>query len=533
MSDHVIVSSAPKHAKCQHFGMDFDRHDWCRKCTVKELGSLHSKHNYCQVCVHWSSEQWARYLSPLPKGTGSGGNASEEKVPKKHKGRSKKSAGSASTLRGGKGEAPASVASATSSTVSPDARNFLVVSEPVNVLPISSVLASTHTGAGSVAGQAVITGAVDTTAAMAIPFADSALAMGVPPVAQSGVSTAPWLQLPDCETFGASVPPVLTPQSVAPVASQASVVSTRGSSGLSVTASVPVTTTATMGSRPLVHSAGGFMADPGSHQGLPYMVHLMQMLHGMQGQPQYSYPTVQPGCPVPGYVVQPPVPVTGRANVVTGQGNYLVQSTMGSIPATGSTGHLMGNSHTLVNPPGVSRLPRLSHMAAGSTIASSEVSPHTGLTSQSASGGSRGPYASSLPVPSPMEVDNADEDEVCAYSSSCESSDPEDIGTGDLGNGSSPIPHGVRAAFSGPVPAQKVAFQTANSTFRSNLQLAMKFLPQEAFPPLLLQHRIVISPGRLTLSRNRWNSCNFPLQWGLLKPSRPPSLSYWVQQHYH
>ena len=73
---------------------------------------------------------------------------------------------------------------------------------------------------------------------------------------------------------------------------------------------VSVTTTVTLGSHPLLPS-GGSMVDPGSNQGLLYMVYLMQqMLHGMQGKPQYSYP-VNHGFLVHGYVIQPPVPVTG------------------------------------------------------------------------------------------------------------------------------------------------------------------------------------------------------------------------------
>ena len=455
MSESIKSVPTPhKHAGCKHFGLQFDQHGLCRKCMIRGTGALHNLQNSCNICVLWTDEDWLRYNSPLKPGK-SEGNHSKDHKPK-HKDRGSKSTGPSSTLVvAQKGGTPqVLVAPVTVSTVSPGTeKRLLGDAEP---LASRSGPEYSHTGVLS-AGRTQSSVVVD------LPLVGN-----YPQMVPYGALMAPSTGLSVGGTSGDPSPPVLTPQTTTVVGSPA-MVSTHAYGG-PVTLTGAVNSIAGMGTQPPVYA--GYMGNAG----LPphfYPNMYQYMPHGHQGQSPYGYP-VQYGYPGAGYAAPPLATVASAVNVV--------HTTTGSISATGFIGNPGGLHHippVYGGPPAVPRHPRLVQMAAAS--ASSGVPP-SGHSTQSAPGGSGGspPFTSS--VPSPMQVDRSDEDEACAYSSS-DSPSEEDIAQEDLDVDLSSTSQGLRAANISRIPAGKAASHTAISGFRSNLQLAMKYLPSEAFPP--------------------------------------------------
>ena len=424
--------------------------------------------------MSWSDEDWARYASPIKVRTSKHGGASHssdsvktttKSKSKPNKGRSsKRSSASSSNSVSGMGEAPASVApSATVSTAPSGAGKRPMVSEttafsvPSAGLPLGIAM-GIHGSCAEAVGSVAVTMAVGpVSAGPSSPFM-------APPMAQPDASMASWLGPSDSGTGGL---PSLHTLSDLTVTSQSAVISTRGSMGTLVTSTAPVTSVASMGSRPIA-SVGA--VDLGSHQGLPYMYQLMQhMLQGLQGQPLAVRPPR--GLPT--------VASTAVANMVTDRGNYLVQITGGSIPSTGLSGY--GNSTNaghpgaprdshLVNPLAVPRHPDLERLAAGpqATRWVHQLKPGQS-SSQSAPGG-----GTSTSESHPLLMDSSE-------------SSPESLGKGpmeDMVSGYIPDGQGVRAANIGRIPANKAAQQTAILSFQANLATAMKYLPKEVLPPI-------------------------------------------------
>lgn len=480
MSEVVITPPPLQHSKCKHFGLSFDQHQSCRKCTIREEGSLHSKNNICSVCMDWSAADWARYNSPLKTSSGANSSTDQAKSKKTKKGRSsKKGTAPAVPLVSGAGENFSVVNVTTTSTAPHGLGKCQKVSETVvtavNTAGIThgssgGITSSTTAATGSVVPTTAVDGSVPT-----VPSPSTVL----PPAVMSGGLTAPWLPPLDSSMAG-SLPVIPQMLSGLPVTSQSLGISTHGPQGSLVTTSGPVTTVASMGSRP-IESIGA--VDLGSNQGLPYMYQLIQqVLQGMQGQSTGTALGTAPRLSAAS---------TAAANVVTGQGNYLVHTTGGSIPSTGqsSLGSLSAMAGPLggpldpqlVGPPAIPRLPGVESLAGGSQTTRWVHHLKPGQSSSQSAPGVGTISTAPLTLPLPMEVDSESEG-ACAYSDSDSSLSPS-MGLEMPVLSEYSLDQGVRAANVGRIPASKAAQQTAVSSLRANIATAMKYLPQGVLPP--------------------------------------------------
>ena len=316
MSSLVVVESPTprKHDKCQHFGLTFDLHDMCRKCTIRERGSLHTIKNMCIVCSGWSTEHWSRYSSPLEAAIGltSSVDGSVKAKPKAKKGRGKSRTSTHGTTQVGVGEATASVVPCTTvSNVPTGSGKRPKASETVAKAVVTAGM-TYGSAVGVTRGSLAATGSGVVTTAVGPVSTVTSLPKVFPPMVQPGDCVTPWL-LPSASGTTGILPGVYSTLPDLTGTPQFPVISTRESLGSLGTASVPVTTVSSMGSRQLP-SVG--TVDSGSNQNLPYMVQLMQqMLQGFQGPPQLGSPQLT-GVPVMGYTAMPTVSSTANGPMV-------------------------------------------------------------------------------------------------------------------------------------------------------------------------------------------------------------------------
>ena len=305
MSD--VVKTPPfKHSGCKHFGLSFDGHPLCRRCTLSRGGSLHSQFQSCSICVDWSPQLWAQYNAPLPeKATGASNSGDRPKKLKKHtKGHGKARGGSATSHTVERDGATASVVpSTTVSTVSPGTgtRPAAVEGEPlintVAMLAVNTPITAT-TGI-SVCGSQPVTPPLQTGTPGFQVSAES-------PVDVQQAQALLDVSLGSCARG--------SPQALLPLPGftgdpHSPMISTH-SHGTPVSTVAPVTTVAQMGSH-LPLPTGMATLGPGSYPAQPTMTYLLQLMQGLAGQVLPQHSVAAQGIPVPGFITQPPVPRTG------------------------------------------------------------------------------------------------------------------------------------------------------------------------------------------------------------------------------